>query len=225
MATRHGFHAGGDGDARMIQMDAETLTDLTAIIWLDVVLSGDNALVIGMAASALAPHLQRQAIMFGMMLAVAVRIVSALAATYLYEIPWVRFLGGLALLWVAFKLWQELRNVSILRAEAIEAVVGSGAAADRRSMMKALATITIADVSMSIDNVLAVAAIAHDNRVMLVFGLALSIMLMAFCATLVCKLLNRHSWISYVGVGLLLVIAADMLHSSWADMSRMVGLG
>lgn len=208
----------------MSWLEAENLADLGAIIWLDVVLSGDNALVIGMAAASLAPHLQRRAIMFGMTLAVVVRIASALVATYLYEIPWVRFAGGLALLWVALKLWQELRNVSILEAEAAEAYVGTGASTDRRSMMKALTTITVADVSMSIDNVLAVAAIAHDNRAMLVFGLALSILLMAFCATLVCRLLNRHRWISYIGVAVLLVVAGEMLHSSWADMARFVGI-
>jgi len=209
----------------MIGLEAHTLADLSAIIWVDVVLSGDNALVIGMAASSLAPHLQRRAILFGMMLAVAIRIASALVATYLYEIPWVKFLGGLALLWVALKLYQELRHVSILRAEATEAVVGSGAAHDRRSIMKALATITIADVSMSIDNVLAVAGIAHDNRAMLVFGLALSITLMAFCATLVCRLLTRHQWVSYVGVAVLVVVAGDMLYASWEDMAGLIGIG
>lgn len=202
----------------------ETLTDIAAIIWLDVVLSGDNALVIGMAAAGLAPHLQRRAIMFGMTAAVVIRIASALVATYLYEIPWVKFVGGLALLWVALKLYQEVRHISILRAEATEAVVASGASKDRRSMMKALATITIADVSMSIDNVLAVAGIAQDNRAMLVFGLALSIMLMAFCATMVCRLLTRHQWISYIGVAVLVVVAADMLHASWDDMARFMGM-
>jgi YjbE family integral membrane protein len=209
----------------MIWMDAELVADLAAIIWLDVVLSGDNALVIGMAASALAPHLQKRAILFGMMMAVVIRIASAMAATYLYQVPWIRFVGGAVLLWVAFKLYIEIRNVSILQAEATEAVVGTGAASDRRSIMKALATITVADVSMSIDNVLAVAAIAHDHRALLVFGLALSIMLMAFFATLVCKLLMRHRWISYVGVAVLLLVAADMMHSGWADMAGFVGLG
>jgi len=206
-------------------MDSQILADLAAIVWLDVVLSGDNALVIGIAASALAPHLQRRAILFGMMLAVVIRIASALVATYLYEIPWVKFAGGLALLFVALKLYQEVRNLSILRAEATGAVAGGGAARDRRSMMKALATITIADVSMSIDNVLAVAGIAQDNRAMLVFGLALSIMLMAFCATMMCKLLTRHVWISYIGVAVLVLVAADMLHASWDDMASFMGMG
>lgn len=208
----------------MIWMNAEILADLAAIVWLDIVLSGDNALVIGMAASALAVHLQRRAILFGMMLAVAIRIAAALTATYLYEIPWIKFVGGLALLWVALKLYQEVRNVSALKAEATSAVIGSGASQDRRSLMKALATITIADVSMSIDNVLAVAGIAQDNRVLLVFGLALSIMLMAFCATMVCKILLRRPWISYIGVALLVVVAGDMLHSSWDDMALFMGM-
>lgn len=208
----------------MIWMNAELFADLAAIVWLDIVLSGDNALVIGMAASALAVHLQRRAILFGMMLAVAIRIAAALVATYLYEIPWIKFVGGLALLWVALKLYQEVRNVSALKAEATSAVVGSGASKDRRSLMKALATITIADVSMSIDNVLAVAGIAQDNRVLLIFGLALSIMLMAFCATMVCKVLLRYPWISYIGVALLVVVAGDMLHSSWDDMTLFMGM-
>ena len=208
----------------MIWMDAETFADLAAIIWLDIVLSGDNALVIGMAASSLAVHLQRRAILFGMMLAVVIRIAAALVATYLYEIPWIKFVGGLALLWVALKLFQELRNVAALKAEATSAVIGSGAAQDRRSLLKALATITIADVSMSIDNVLAVAGIAQDNRALLIFGLALSIMLMAFCATMVCRVLLRYPWISYIGVALLVVVAGDMLHSSWEDMVVFMGL-
>ncbi len=206
-------------------MSADMWADLAAIIWLDIVLSGDNALVIGMAAASLAPHLQRRAIMFGMILAIAIRIGAALVATYLYEIPWVRFVGGLALLWVALKLYQEIRHVSILRAEATEAVAASGALTDRRSMMKALATITIADVSMSIDNVLAVAGIAHDNRPMLIFGLVLSITLMAFCATVVCRLLTSHPWISHVGIALLVLVAGDMIHSSWADMVVFMGIG
>jgi YjbE family integral membrane protein len=208
----------------MTWMDADIFADIVAIIWLDIVLSGDNALVIGMAASSLAVHLQRRAILFGMMLAVAIRIAAALVATYLYEIPWIKFVGGLALLWVALKLYQELRNVAALKAEATSAVIGSGAAQDRRSLMKALATITIADVSMSIDNVLAVAGIAQDNRMLLIFGLALSIMLMAFCATMVCNVLLRYPWISYIGVALLVVVAGDMLHSSWEDMIVFMGM-
>ena len=205
----------------------EFVADLAAIIWLDIVLSGDNALVIGLAAATLAPHLQRRAIIFGMALAVVVRVAAALVATYLYQIPWIRILGALALLWVAVKLFQELRRAAKHRREGLGDAAGAQAgASDRQSLLRALTTITIADISMSIDNVLAVAGIAHDNPPLLIFGLALSIMLMAFFATVICRVLNRYPWISYVGVAVLVIVAAEMLHSStdaimgWIEYAR-----
>jgi len=215
--------------------DMEFLADIAAIVWLDVVLSGDNALVIGMAAATLAPHLQRRAILFGMILATGIRIASALAATYLYEVPWIRFFGGVALIWVAWKLWVEARELNSnpeaeaqhlteeaqsLSAAAVEAT----GASDRRSILRALLTITIADASMSIDNVLAVAGIAHDHRGLLIFGLALSIALMAFFASLICRLIVRFPIISYIGVVVLLVVAAEMIWGSYEDMAGMVGM-
>ena len=199
----------------MIPLDAEGLANLAAIIWLDIVLSGDNALVIGMAAASLAPHLQRRAILFGMALAVIIRIAAALVATTLYQIPWIRVIGAIALLWVAWKLYVELRRAAKHRRETADEIAAEQAdASDRRSILRALTTIAVADISMSIDNVLAVAGIAHDNPPLLVFGLALSIMLMAFFATVICRVLNRYPWISYVGVALLVVVAGEMLHSS-----------
>lgn len=194
----------------------EFVADLAAIIWLDIVLSGDNALVIGLAAATLAPHLQRRAIIFGMALAVVIRVAAALVATYLYQIPWIRILGAMALLWVAGKLLQELLRAAKRRRESPGGAAAAHAgASDRQSLMRALTTIAIADVSMSIDNVLAVAGIAHDNPPLLVFGLALSIMLMAFFATVICRVLNRYPWISYVGVAVLVIVAGEMFHSSW----------
>ena len=199
----------------MIPLDAQGLADLAAIIWLDIVLSGDNALVIGMAAAALPPHLQRRAIFFGMALAVIIRIAAALVATTLYQIPWIRVLGAVALLWVAWKLYVELRRAAKRRKAGPGETSGAQVdTTDRRSILRALTTIAIADISMSIDNVLAVAGIAHDNPPLLVFGLALSILLMAFFATVICRVLNRFPWISYVGVALLVVVAGEMLHSS-----------
>ena len=196
-------------------IDAEFVTDLAAIIWLDIVLSGDNALVIGMAAATLAPRLQRRAILFGMTLAVIIRIAAALVATYLYQIPWIRVLGALALLWVAWKLFVELRRAARRRKEELSGATDTQAgASDRKSMLRALTTIAIADISMSIDNVLAVAGIAHDNPPLLVFGLALSIMLMAFFATVIVRLLNRYPLISYVGVAVLVFVAGEMIYAS-----------
>ena len=213
----------------MFAFDMATASDLLQIIWLDVVLSGDNALVIGMAAAALAPHLQRKAILFGMILATLIRIVAAMAATTLYGVPWVKFVGGVALLWVAWKLWVEARALNCgdepaaqsLSAAAVDPPTG---ATDRRSIMKALMTITVADVSMSIDNVLAVAGVAHGNQALLIFGLALSIFLMAFFATMICRFLVRNPWISFVGVAVLVYVGAEMIWSSWPDMRVFIGL-
>lgn len=211
----------------MMGIDSALMADIAAIVWLDLVLSGDNALVIGMAAATLAPHLQRKAILFGMVLATVIRIASALVATYLYEIPWIRFFGGVALIWVAWKLYQEARALTShgaptgqnFMAEAGEAT----GATDRKSVMRALITITIADVSMSIDNVLAVAGIAHDNRSLLIFGLVLSIALMAFFATVICKVMVKYPFISYIGVAVLLFVAGEMILGSYEDMFLALG--
>lgn len=207
----------------------QLLAEILGIIWIDIVLSSDNALVIGMAAATLAPHLRRRAIFWGMAMAVVFRILAAFAATYLYHIPWVRFLGGLALLWVAWKLYQGTREAQMAHQEqqpgAANAAAALGAATDRQSIQKALLTICIADVSMSVDNILAVAAIAQDDRLLLVFGLALSIMLMAFFATAICRLLARHIWIGYVGIVVLILVAGEMLHSSWNDVLALLTQG
>lgn len=189
-----------------------SLIDLLSVIWLDIVLSGDNALVIGMAAASLAPHLRRRAILFGMVLAIVIRILAALAATYIYEIPWIRFVGGLALIWVAYKLYQGVRQSASVHHANVAS--GEGGQTDRRSVLQALVTICIADVSMSVDNVLAVAGIAHDNRPLLVLGLALSIVLMAFFATIISRLIARHAWISFAGIAILIYVALDMMLSS-----------
>lgn len=212
----------------MFGLDSGFVADILAIIWLDIVLSGDNALVIGMAAATLAPHLRRRAILFGMILATGIRIACAVVATYLYQIPWIRFFGGVALIWVAWKLWDEARALAKGGAEehdpAAQFAADQEGASDRKSIIKALTTITIADVSMSIDNVLAVAGIAHDNRALLIFGLVLSIALMAFFATVIMKVMVKYPWISYIGVLVLLVVAGEMIYGSYEDMALAVGL-
>ena len=138
-------------------------------------------------------------------------------------------LGGVALIWVAWKLWQEARHLNSAEGQAqnlsaaAAATEATGGATDRKSVMRALITITIADVSMSIDNVLAVAGIAHDNRGLLIFGLALSIALMAFFATVICRVMVKYPWISYIGVVVLLFVAGEMIHGSYADMANFFG--
>ena len=182
----------------------ETIFDFGAIIVADIVLSGDNALIIGMAAAGLAPELRRRAIIFGMVVAAVLRVIFALIATKLLGVPGLLLVGGLLLVWVCWTLYKEIRNqVDEEAAEAMERAEDETrgyTGPPRRTLTQALWTITLADVSMSIDNVLAVAAIADGDTNMLVFGLGLAILLMAFAATLIMKLLTSYPWISWVGL-------------------------
>lgn len=188
---------------------------LTQIIWLDIVLSGDNALVIGLAASTLKPELRQKAVVFGLVLATTLRIVFAAMATFLYDVPGLLFAGGLLLLWVSWRLfadlfWHQAQPEMVkVEGDAAAALPEGGGS----SLFKALVSITIADVSMSIDNVLAVAGIAkmQESVFLLVFGLVLSILLMGIAASMIVKVLTKYRWISYVGVALLVYISVEML--------------
>ncbi len=194
----------------------ETIFDFGAIVVADIVLSGDNALVIGMAAAGLSPELRKRAIMFGMIVAAVLRVVFAVIATKLLAVPGILFVGALLLFWVCWNLYREIReNVDRKAAEAMETAehLDEGyTGPPRRTMAQALWTITLADVSMSIDNVLAVAAIADGDTNMLVFGLGLAILLMAFAATLIMKLLTRYIWISWLGLAVLIYVAVEMFY-------------
>ncbi len=191
--------------------------DFLQIIWLDVVLSGDNALIIAMAAAGLSPQLRQRAIYFGMALAAVIRIVCAVGTTYLLAIPGIKFAGGLLLAWVCWRFYRELRHRNRSNKQT-SPQDPEYTGPPRRSLMSALITITIADFSMSIDNVLAVAAIARENIPLLVFGLVLSIALMAFFATMIMRLLVRRPWISYIGLGFLIYVASDMLIHGWPEV-------
>ncbi len=195
------------------------------IVLADIVLSGDNALIIGMAAAGLAPELRKRAIIFGMAAAAVLRIIFAIFATYLLEIQGLLFLGGLLLVWVCWRLLGEIRDQIAERAAEAqeEAEEGGYKGAPRRTIGQALLSITVADVSMSIDNVLAVAAIARENTTLLVFGLALAIALMGFAASIIVKVLTRYPLISWAGLAVLCYVAARMLYEGWPDMAAIVG--
>lgn len=196
----------------------ETVIDYGQIIIADIVLSGDNALIIGMAAAGLAPDLRKKAIIFGMVIAALLRVVFALIATKLLGIPGLLFVGSLLLFWVCWSLYTEIRSHN--RAELPADEAGDAAAiegAPRRTLSQALIAITIADVSMSLDNVLAVAAIADGDTNKLVIGLGLAIVLMAFAATLIMKLLTKYPWISWLGLIVLLYVAAEMFYRGIFD--------
>ena len=201
--------------------------DFFKIIIADLILSGDNALIIGMAAAGLAPELRAKAILYGMIIAAVLRIVFAIIATSLLDVPGLLFIGACLLFWVCWRLYVEIREAFDARAaEALETAENPEmgyTGAPRRTMTQALISITIADVSMSLDNVLAVAAIADGDKTMLIFGLGLAILLMAFAATMIMKLLAMHPWISWLGLFVLLYVAGEMMYRGVFDSVMGVG--
>ena len=205
----------------------DSLLDIGKIIIADLILSGDNALIIGMAAAGLAPELRKKAILYGMVIAALLRILFAIVATKLLGIPGLLFIGACLLFWVCWRLFHEIREGTDEQAEhAMEMAENPEegyTGAPRRTMRSALISITIADVSMSLDNVLAVAAIADGDTGMLVFGLGLAIVLMAFAATMIMKLLAKYPWISWLGLFVLLYVAGEMMFRGVFDMTYGVG--
>lgn len=199
----------------------QLVLDFGTIVLADLVLSGDNALIIGMAAASLSPELRKRAILYGIIVAAVLRIIFALVATKLLGVPGLLFLGGLLLFWVCWRLYGEIR--ANIDEEAVQALEAADHATEgytgppRKTLVQALISITIADLSMSIDNVLAVAAIADGNTQMLVFGLGLAILLMAFAATIIMKLLSHFPAISWLGLVVLIYVAGDMMYRGIID--------
>jgi YjbE family integral membrane protein len=204
-----------------------TFLDFGQIIIADLILSGDNALIIGMVAAGLSPELRKKAILYGMIIAALLRIIFAVIATKLLGIPGILFVGSLLLFWVCWRLFKEIREGTDEQAEHALLDASNPEAgytgAPRRTLFSALIAITIADVSMSLDNVLAVAAIADGNTQMLVFGLALAIILMAFAATMIVHVLTRYPWISWLGLIVLIYVAVEMFYRGVFDAGSGVG--
>ena len=205
----------------------ETVMAYGQIVIADLILSGDNALIIGMAAAGLAPELRKKAILYGMVIAAVLRIVFAVVATTLLGIPGILFIGSVLLFWVCWRLFREIREGIDREAQAALEAPGDSSQGDtgtkHKTMATALISITIADVSMSLDNVLAVAAIADGDRQILIFGLGLAILLMAFAATIIMKLLTKYPWISWVGLIVLLYVAGEMMYRGFFDIHSGVG--
>lgn len=181
------------------------------VVVIDLVLAGDNAVVVGMAASGLPRAQQRRVILIGIGLALLFRVAFAAVAIQLLAIIGLLLAGGLLLLWVAWKMWRELRNGSFA-VDPLEA--GSGAGEDgsrRKTQGAAILQIAVADLSMSLDNVLAVAGAARDHIEALIFGLVLSIVLMGVAATYIARILARYHWLNYVGLAIIAVVALTMI--------------
>ena len=208
--------------------EAAFWTSFAQVIMIDLVLAGDNAVVIGLAAAGLPPELRRKAILIGIIAATAMRIVFALIATQLLAITGLLLAGGLLLLWVCWKMYQELRaQHGEEESAAIEELTHQDANADgtvgragapRKTLRQAVIQIIIADVSMSLDNVLAVAGAAREHPTVLIFGLALSIALMGIAATFIAKLLHRYRWIAWIGLLVILYVALHMIYEGWLDV-------
>lgn len=197
----------------------DALTALLQVIMIDLVLAGDNAIVIGLAAAGLPKDQRAKAILVGIIAATVLRIGFALATTQLLQVVGLLLAGGVLLLWVCWKMWRELRTPHHDE-EATEALENAdlnedgtvAGGAPRKTFRQAAWQIVIADVSMSLDNVLAVAGAAHEHPEILIFGLVLSIALMGLAASFIARLLNKHRWIAYVGLAIILYVSVEMIY-------------
>ncbi|MGE0753200.1 MAG: TerC family protein [Variibacter sp.] len=187
----------------------DVLTALVQVVIIDLVLAGDNAVVIGLAAAGLPKAQRGKAILIGIVAATVLRIVFAALTTQLLQIVGLLLAGGLLLLWVCWKMWRELRA----DADDDEATDGSDdSGAPRKTLAQATWQIIIADVSMSLDNVLAVAGAAREHPFVLIVGLGLSIAMMGVAASFIAALLHKHRWIAYVGLAVILYVAGEMIY-------------
>ncbi|OJT99334.1 MAG: hypothetical protein BGN83_13115 [Rhizobium sp. 63-7] len=187
---------------------AAGLAALLQVIAIDLVLAGDNAVVIGLAAAGLPAEQRRKAIVVGIIAATILRILFATITVHLLAILGLLLAGGLLLLWVCWKMWNELRAFNAHE----DAEGAEGTPKAQKTFLQAATQIVVADVSMSLDNVLAVAGAAREHPSVLVIGLALSIAMMGIAANFIARLLNKHRWIAYVGLLIILYVALDMIY-------------
>ena len=204
---------------------------LLQVIGIDLVLAGDNAVVIGLAAAGLPKDLRNKAILIGIIAATVLRIGFAAITTQLLAVVGLLLAGGILLLWVCWKMWRELRaGHEAEESAAQEALADADLNADgtvasgapRKTFAQAAWQIVIADVSMSLDNVLAVAGAARDHPTVLIIGLVLSIALMGLAASFIARLLSKHRWIAYVGLAIILYVSLEMIWRGWAEVAPVV---
>jgi YjbE family integral membrane protein len=200
------------------------LVALLQIVVIDVVLAGDNAVVVGLAASRVNPELRARVIFWGIAAAVVLRILFAAVTTHLLAVVGLTFAGGILLLWVCWKMYREIRSGSLEGpGEGKPHAVGAAVTAEAPRAMgfwSAVVQILIADVSMSLDNVLAVAGAAKGHFWVLAIGLLLSIVLMAIAASLIAKLLARYHWITWIGLAIILFVAVEMIWRGSVELQQ-----
>ncbi|MEZ2127167.1 MULTISPECIES: TerC family protein [unclassified Sinorhizobium] len=187
------------------------------VVAIDLVLAGDNAVVIGLAAAGLRPDQRKKAILVGILAATILRILFATVAVHLLNIIGLLLAGGLLLLWVCWKMWIEIRATHAT-APATASDAGSTEPAFKKTFFQAATQIVVADVSMSLDNVLAVAGAAREHPAVLIIGLALSIAMMGFAANFIARLLSRHHWIAYIGLAIIVYVSLNMIYHGWLEV-------
>tara|TARA_A100000164_G_scaffold355766_1_gene364667 strand:- start:175 stop:750 length:576 start_codon:yes stop_codon:yes gene_type:complete len=183
----------------------EQILIFSQIVLIDLVLAGDNAIIIGMVASQFPPDQRKKIIFWGIGGAIILRIILTLLTAYLLQISGIRLIGGLLLLYICYKLYKDVIKKSVSEDENIKI--------NNSSFFKAITTVLIADFTMSLDNVLGVAGAAKDHYGLLVFGLVLSIVLMATAATLISGWIKKYSWIGWLGLLAILAVAIDLIYT------------
>ncbi|MFO1248514.1 MAG: TerC family protein [Alphaproteobacteria bacterium] len=194
--------------------DPGGLMALLQVLMIDVVLAGDNAVVIGLAAARVPPHLRKKVIFWGLAAAVGLRIVMAAVAVKLLAIIGLTLAGGILLLWVCWRMWRDIAGSG---KEHAAPKIEAGASAKR-----AIIQILVADLSMSLDNVLAVAGAARDHLDVLIIGLLMSVGLMGAAATYIAKLLERYRWIAYIGLAIVVYVALNMIWHGWSEVAKVI---
>ena len=203
-----------------IELDA--LSALAQVILIDIVLAGDNAVAVALAAAGLPSHQRRRVIVIGIALAAVLRVLFALVTVQLLKLPGLLLVGGALLLWIAWKLAVELRENAPGRPDQGETGERTRARAPEKTVRQAMVQILIADFSMSLDNVLGVAAVAREHPVVLVVGLALSVAFMGFAASLIARLLERHRWIAWAGVVIIFWVGIVMVYEGGLEVLHLV---
>ena len=184
---------------------SEQIVIFFQIVFIDLVLAGDNAIIIGMVASQFPTNQRKKIIFWGIGAAVILRIIFTLLTAYLLQITGIRLIGGILLLYICYKLYKDVIKNNSNNKENIKV--------DNSSFTKAITTVIIADVTMSLDNVLGVAGAARDHYILLIFGLVLSIILMATAATLISKWIKKYRWIGWIGLIAILVVAIELIYT------------
>jgi YjbE family integral membrane protein len=198
-------------------VSSEAVAALFQVVMINFVLSGDNAVVIGLASASLPPEQRKRAIFVGIFAATALRIAFAAVATQMLQVIGLLLAGGILLLWVCWKMWRELRARSHDEAQ-VEDVPPR-----HKTFRQAALQIVVADVSMSLDNVLAVAGAAREHPFILAFGLLLSIAMMAVAANLIGRLIEKYRWIAYLGLAVILYVAFDMIYRGTLEVTPAIG--